>query len=89
MRTVVITYTLAALGCLVVGCGGDQSTVKDPYLKPESRQKEAPVGAAPSCVDDADKPVQCEYDNECCEGFVCGIDPEVNSRVKHCIYSGK
>jgi hypothetical protein len=40
-------------------------------------------------LDEDDRPVQCEYDKDCCEGFVCGIDPEVNSRVKHCIYSGK
>jgi hypothetical protein len=58
-------------------------------MAPEKRPKEQAIGAAPQCLTEDDKPVKCEEDKECCEGFVCGIDPEVSASVKHCIYAGK
>jgi hypothetical protein len=69
-------------------CGSDQKQVEDPYLPPTERKTEPVVGPAPECVDEHDEPVRCEEDSECCEGFVCGIDPELSARIKHCIYAG-
>jgi hypothetical protein len=80
---------LAAIACWIVACAGEQAKVNDPYMAPEKRQKEQAVGAAPQCLTEDDKPVSCAEDKECCEGFVCGIDPEVSHSQKHCIYNGK
>lgn len=58
-------------------------------MAPEERKPEPLVSGAPKCVDDNDQPIRCAEDNECCSGFVCGIDPELSSRIKHCIYAGQ
>jgi hypothetical protein len=49
---------------------------------------EQSVGAAPSCVDERDQPVACLSDGDCCAGFVCGKDPELNPRTSYCIFGG-
>ncbi len=74
---------------VTLGCGGSQEPVKDPYLPPTETKSEPMVGEAPECVDENEEPVRCTRDDECCKGFVCGIDPELSSRIKHCIYAGK
>jgi|AAFX01.1.fsa_nt_gi hypothetical protein len=89
MKAALTKGALAAIACWVVACAGDQSKVNDPYMKPEERPKEQAIGEAPQCLDEKDKPVDCAEDKDCCEGFVCGIDPEVSHSVKHCIYNGK
>jgi len=90
MKYVTSIWTLVALATLWIGaCGGKQSKVEDQYLPPDEPQHEKEIGAAPSCVDEDDEPIQCERDDECCAGFVCGIDPELSARIKHCIYAGK
>jgi hypothetical protein len=90
MRVIVITFTLAVAAVVgSVACASNQSTVEDPYLAPDKPRHEKAVGEAPTCVDADEAPMRCREDSECCDGFVCGIDPELSSRIKHCIYSGK
>jgi hypothetical protein len=42
-------------------------------------------GSGPSCTDSSGEPIQCLGDDDCCEGFYCGIDPEGSTRIKVCI----
>ena len=69
-------------------CAGGRATGGDPFLPPENQQEESAIPPAPECVDEDDEPVKCEKDEECCPGFVCGKDPELNHRETFCIYSG-
>lgn len=77
-----------AASLLLGACAGGQQTVKDDYVPPASQPRESAVGAAPECLNEEDEPVECELDEECCSGFVCGKDPELNPRKKYCIYGG-
>lgn len=87
MRTI-IPFALAVIASLgVVACGSKQEPAQEP-LVPEPPVREKPIGSAPECVDAENNPIRCEADDECCPGFVCGIDPELSSRIKHCIYGG-
>lgn len=76
--------------CLLLGaCAGGREAVKDDYLPPPNQAKEKAVGEAPECLNENDEPVECELDGECCSGFVCGKDPELNPRKKYCIFGGE
>jgi hypothetical protein len=37
----------------------------------------------------ANKPRECESDNECCDGFYCGRDPQISEVIKVCMSSGQ
>ncbi len=86
MRASIILSVLTYLG--LSACGGSQQTVEDPYLPPDKPAHEQTVGSAPECIDSDGDVQSCERDSECCNGFVCGIDPELSSRIRHCIYAG-
>lgn len=76
--------------CLMLGaCAGGREAVKDHYVPPQNQPKERAIGAAPECLNENDEPVECEQDDECCSGFVCGKDPELNPRKKYCLYGGE
>lgn len=80
-------FGLAA--CLLLGaCAGGREATKDTYVPPPGQPKEKAVGAAPECLNENDEAVECELDSECCSGFVCGKDPELNPRKKYCIFGG-
>jgi len=49
---------------------------------------EGSVGVAPECLNDEKQHVQCLSDGDCCAGFVCGKDPELNQSVSYCVYGG-
>jgi hypothetical protein len=86
MRAYIILSVLTYLG--LSACGGNQQPVHDPYLPPDRPVTETAVGTSQECVNTDGDPQQCELDSECCNGFVCGIDPELSSRIRHCIFSG-
>lgn len=69
----------------ILGCGAAQQHEQSAATL-ESAPEE--VGVAPQCVDDKDQPVTCLSDDDCCAGFVCGKDPELNPRTSYCIYGG-
>lgn len=90
LDTTGIATCVGLAACLLLaGCAGGRESVKDDYLPPANQPRERAVGAAPECLNENDEPVECELDNECCSGFVCGKDPELNPRKKYCIYSGE
>lgn len=37
------------------------------------------------CLGDSGKPKECESNEDCCEGFYCGRDPQVSDVLKVCI----
>ncbi len=39
------------------------------------------------CLGDSNKPKECESNEDCCEGFYCGRDPQVSDVMKVCIAS--
>lgn len=49
---------------------------------------EVPEGAGATCLDEQGEPLACETDDECCEGFECGYDPEGSTRIKTCLWTG-
>ena len=77
----------SALMMVALGCGGTQQRGADSAAATES-VPEAPVGEAPQCVDDREQPVACLSDADCCNGFVCGKDPELSARTSYCIFGG-
>lgn len=77
-----------ALTILVLACGSAQRPLAEQSAATAESVQEAPVGEAPTCVDDKDQPVSCLADSDCCAGFVCGKDPELSQRMSYCIYGG-
>lgn len=76
-----------ALACITLSC----SKSAEPANSPESAQEPAkppPPSEAPECVNEDNEVQQCETDEDCCKGFVCGKDPEQNPRLKYCLYAG-
>ncbi len=72
----------------LAACSASQSSAKDPYLPPETGEQSAPVPEEPECVDQDNNPARCEQDSDCCAGFVCGHDPELNHRELFCLFAG-
>jgi hypothetical protein len=81
----------AAWGVLMMmamACGAAQRPAAEQSAASTESISESPVGEAPTCVDDKEQPVSCLSDADCCAGFVCGKDPELNPRTSYCIYGG-
>jgi hypothetical protein len=79
----------ALMLCVGMSCAsGQQRPVAVEQSAAAAEGTVEPIGEAPSCVDDKDKPVSCLADSDCCQGFVCGRDPELNPRASYCIYGG-
>lgn len=73
---------------LVLGCAAQQPRAEHSAAATETAPEVESVSAAPECVNDKDQPVECLSDADCCQGFVCGKDPELSQRVSYCIYGG-
>lgn len=55
----------------------------------ENAEKEdKAIIARSQCVGDSNKPRECESDNECCNGFYCGRDPQISEVIKVCMNNG-
>jgi hypothetical protein len=76
---------LIGVGLLALACSQGGESVKSPETE---TAPPPPPAAAPECVDAKDEPVTCQMDSECCQGFVCGKDPEKSQIVKYCLYAG-
>lgn len=80
---------LLCVGLFALACskGGEAQDAQDPISVSEPAPP--PVAPkAPQCTDEDGEVVQCETDDECCDGFVCGKDPERNPRLKYCVFGG-
>ena len=89
MRCFRSTWLVAVIAIGLGACGGgDKAPPKEPEAPP-AEPVAPPIGPAPQCVDANDDPVKCQQDSDCCEGFACGRDPELNPRERYCIYAGE
>ena len=79
---------ITALASWVLSCAAQQPRVDHSAAVTETAPEVETVSAAPECVNDKDQPVECLADTDCCQGFVCGKDPELSQRVSYCIYGG-
>lgn len=53
------------------------------------KKQEPPSGAPSQCLDSEGQQVECSSNEDCCDGFECGIDPDGSARIKTCIWAGK
>lgn len=90
-----VTCGVLLLGCawisgcaLLSGCAGSQPRAETQASISESAPEPVELEAAPECVNDQDQRVRCLADSDCCAGFVCGKDPELNQDLSYCIYAG-
>lgn len=52
----------------------------------ENAEKEdKAIIARSQCVGNSNKPRECESNNECCNGFYCGRDPQISDVIKVCM----
>jgi len=91
--TVISRAALWAVICAALpaslGCGGAQKPPPESSASvTETAPDPATIGEAPECVDDKEQRVTCLSDGDCCSGFVCGKDPDLNQAVDYCIYGG-
>ena len=85
---VVASTLLAGLG---IACSGAQEKKpKDPLYEEvdvDTIDTGEETGGA-SCTDPSGEPLECLSDEDCCEGFYCGIDPQGSTRIKTCLDGG-
>lgn len=84
----VICGVLILGGVWLSGCAGSQPRTETQASISESPPEPVEIEAAPECVNDQDQRVRCLADSDCCAGFVCGKDPELNQDLSYCIYAG-
>ena len=96
IRWVAVALLLVTAGCggssksHHANSGGDEQSGKMKSLIDEDNDKEdKDVIARRQCLGDSHKPKECLSDEDCCQGFYCGKDPEISPRVKVCIDSGR
>jgi hypothetical protein len=78
----------SAAAALVLGCAAQQPRPEHSAAATETVLEVESTPEAPQCVDDKDQRVECMSDSDCCQGFVCGKDPELSHRVSYCLYGG-
>jgi hypothetical protein len=95
MRWVAVALILATAGCGGSGksrpakSGDDEHTGSLKSLIDEDNDKEdKDVLARRQCLGENSKPKECLGDEDCCQGFYCGKDPEGSSRIRVCIEGG-
>lgn len=84
-----------AVAALLVACGASskKSSSSGDAKSDETdwgdiKEQPPEEGPAVQCLRDGE-PIECTSNEECCENFECGIDPEGSTRLKTCIWSGK
>ena len=95
IRWVAVASILVAVGCAGshksdhAKSGGDEEGGNLKSLIDEDNDREdKDVIARRQCLGDNHKPKECLSDDDCCQGFYCGKDPEGSSRIKVCIDGG-
>ncbi len=94
-------WVAVALIVLVAGCGGSSKSRQaksggdeegsgslKSLIDEDSDREDKDVLARRQCLGDDHKPKECLSDEDCCQGFYCGKDPEGSTRIKVCIESG-
>jgi len=95
-----IRWVAVALILVVAGCGGsnksrhpnsggeeERGNLKS-LIDEDNDKEDKDVIARRQCLGDNHKPKECLSDDDCCQGFYCGKDPEGSPRLKVCIDGG-
>ena len=96
-----IRWVAVALILVTAGCGGSSSSrhaksgggdkesgsLKS-LIDEDNDKEDKDVIARRQCLGDNHQPKECLGDDDCCQGFYCGKDPEGSSRIKVCIDGG-
>ena len=97
-----IRWVAVALILVTAGCGGGSSNSRHvksgggdgqsgslkSLIDEDSDKEDKDVIARRQCLGDNHQPKECLGDDDCCQGFYCGKDPEGSSRIKVCIDGG-
>ncbi len=95
IRWVAVALVLIAAGCggsnksRSAKTGGEEGGSLSSLIDEDSDKEDKDVIARRQCLGDGRKPKECLGDDDCCQGFYCGKDPEGNQRIKVCIDSGQ
>ncbi len=95
-------YRWVAVAAIIVaaGCGGSnksrsaksggdaEGTSLSSLIDEKGEQEDKDVIARRQCLGENKKAKECMSDEDCCQGFYCGKDPEVSPRIKVCIDNG-
>ena len=96
-----IRWVAVALILVTAGCGGsskshpaksgggegETGSLKS-LIDEDNDKEDKDVIARRQCLGDNHQPKECLGDDDCCQGFYCGKDPEGSSRIKVCIDGG-
>jgi len=96
-----IRWVAVALILVTAGCGGSsnsrhaktgggdgESGSMKSLIDEDNDKEDKDVIARRQCLGDNHQPKECLADDDCCQGFYCGKDPEGSSRIKVCIDGG-
>ncbi len=82
------TLLAMALASAVIGaCAGDQAEQKETFYTSEEYEQNRPEPEPPPdpCMAEDGEPRQCSSNEDCCEGFQCGFDPQRSRVVRYCM----
>jgi len=94
IRTIAVALILVTTGCggsnksKSAKTGGEDEVSLKSLIDEDEEQEDKDVIARRQCLGEDRKPKECMSDDDCCQGFYCGKDPEISSRVKVCIDTG-
>jgi hypothetical protein len=76
---------LAACGLLAASCGGAQKTEDKPEFYSSKEYEENTPPPPDPCMEARGEPRECKGNEDCCEGFMCTLDPERSRIRRYCI----
>jgi hypothetical protein len=78
---------LASFGLIAASCGGAQTKEETPFYSSKEYDENAPPPPKPDdpCMAKGGEPRDCAGNEDCCEGFVCSIDPERSRIRRYCL----
>lgn len=74
---------LGVLAAIAVSCASAPQK-KDDQPWPESTRSDYEHADDP-CKEKGGAPRQCQADQDCCEGYVCSLDPERSRVMRYCL----
>jgi hypothetical protein len=93
-----IRWVAVALIVVTAGCGGSSQSSHaksggegegsgnlKSLIDEDNDKEDKDVIARRQCLGENHKAKECSSDEDCCQGFYCGKDPEGSSRIRVCI----
>jgi hypothetical protein len=94
-----VRWVAVALMAVATGCGassksrsaksGSDDANVGSLIDEKNESEDQEILARRQCLGDGHKPKECMSDDDCCQGFYCGLDPDVSTRIKVCVDSGQ